>query len=733
MKKLILIFAINLANGFAIYAQTNYYLSATGSDSNNGTSTATPWKSITKLNTVNYVAGDTVFFKSGDVFRGNIIVNQGGNSSKRVVFTSYGSGNKPVISGAELLTSWTVSGNNYTAAYTGTVTNFFVDGKEQTLARYPNEHSYLTLDSGQTTYLKDASISSLNSNLITGSKICVHSSQWSWEKATVSSFSGTKIDFGSMMLKAINNYGYFLYDNINHLDTANEWQYDATAHIMYYHPASGVNPNNKTCEIAVYQNGIEFGANVSYISLLNLAFEKQANIGVKAANSSNKYIIVNNCYFQEQYNHGINFKGKYCQISNSYFREVDGMAVYIYGSGSGSCTVDHNTFKSNGITRANGLGGQLNGTALMCASDSNYFHHNFVDSAGYCGISADGKRNIVERNIVDHPMLIENDGGGVKGWEAGTTESIYRNNFISNCNGNTEGCYQASFLTPAIYFDFNVNNCTISDNTVYDCTKRGIFQNSSNHHNTITNNVIYGGSTLLDLNGSNLAPNPQPINNMIIKHNSFFARDNNALIIRQIDYSVGYNTGTIDSNYYFQPYNVNRYAMRMNGTTPTYYNFSNWQATGNDAHTKSSYVNWTYPTDSSQLFMNQTDNVSNVSLGSKYYKDLDGNLICGTLTLQPYTSKILIKTNTNCSVGISEGINYSSIVVYPNPANTILNIQGVESGSAIQIIDMKGRKVLDVNNFSSNKLNIEQLESGIYFINIISNGGEVANKKFIKQ
>ena len=128
----------------------------------------------------------------------------------------------------------------------------------------------------------------------------------------------------------------------------------------------------------------------------------------------------------------------------------------------------------------------------MCTTDSNYFHHNNIDSSGYCGISADGAHNLVERNIVDHSMLIENDGGGIKGWGAGTTQSVYRNNFISNGDGNTEGTYQSNFITPAIYFDFNVNNCTISNNTVYNHNKKGIFQNSSNHDNTITGNVIIG-------------------------------------------------------------------------------------------------------------------------------------------------------------------------------------------------------------------------------------------------
>ena len=64
--------------------------------------------------------------------------------------------------------------------------------------------------------------------------------------------------YGNNMIKAINNYGYFLYDNLTHLDTANEWKYDATAHVLYYYPPTNGDPNSQNCEVSVYQNGIEF-------------------------------------------------------------------------------------------------------------------------------------------------------------------------------------------------------------------------------------------------------------------------------------------------------------------------------------------------------------------------------------------------------------------------------------------------------------------------------------------
>lgn len=734
----ILFFLAFLSFGFLSVNATNYYVSSTDANANDNYATSSPtnpWKTISKLNSINYTAGDSIFFKCGDTFRGNILLNQGGNNTASIVFSSYGTGSKPIISGAEIISNWTANGNYYSANYTGSVGNFFVNGKEKTLARYPNEGNYLTLDSAQTNYLKDAALSSLNPTLINSAKVCVHSSQWSWEKANVSVFSSTKITYANNMIKAIPNYGYFLYDNFSHLDTANEWKYDATSHLLYYYPPTNINPNDETCEAAIYQNGIELGANVSYIKIINLAFAFQLNAGIQIGNSNNRFIDIDNCDFIGQYKYAISIKGRYCNVSNSYFREVDGMAIYIYGNGSGATEVHHNIFRKNGVTRASGLGGQLNGTALMCASDSNYLHHNDIDSTGYCGISADGAYNTVERNIINHAMLIENDGGAIKGWGANTHHSIYRNNFVFNSDGNTEGAYQASFLTPAIYFDFNVNNCTIAENTVSNHNQRGIFQNSSNFNNSIIRNVIHGSDFILDLNGTNLAPSPVPITGMIIKHNSFFSKNNNSVIIRQVDYSNAFNMGILDSNYYFQPYNANRYGFRINNMTPTYYTFANWQNnTGNDLHTQSSFVNWAANVSLDTLVMNSTDNVVTINLGARAFLDLDSNIVCGSITLQPYTSKILINTQTSCiPSAISPPVfEENELALYPNPASTFLNIQANMLITKIEIFNYLGNSVLSVEKPAS-EIDIAHFAAGMYYVKCWNENKQFIVKKIVKE
>jgi len=48
-------------------------------------------------------------------------------------------------------------------------------------------------------------------------------------------------------------------------------------------------------------------------------------------------------------------------------------------------------------------------------------------------------------------------------------------------------------------------------------------------------------------------------------------------------------------------------------------------------------------------------------------------------------------------------------------------------------MDTQGRLVMEINNLTINKINIEHLESGIYFINVITKKGKATNVKFVKQ
>lgn len=98
----------------AVTGNTYYISSSTGSDSNNGTSPSTPWKTLSKAMTVK-ASGSAVLFKCGDTWRqaktnASALTTNGG-----VTYGSYGSGAKPVILGSVYnyaTRSWSNQGGN---------------------------------------------------------------------------------------------------------------------------------------------------------------------------------------------------------------------------------------------------------------------------------------------------------------------------------------------------------------------------------------------------------------------------------------------------------------------------------------------------------------------------------------------------------------------------------------------------------------------------------------------
>lgn len=81
-------------------ANTTYYIDATiGNDNNNGTSAATAWKTLTKVNAQQFSPGDQVLFKAGCTWAGNLVLSGSGTSAAPIIINMYGTGNKPVING----------------------------------------------------------------------------------------------------------------------------------------------------------------------------------------------------------------------------------------------------------------------------------------------------------------------------------------------------------------------------------------------------------------------------------------------------------------------------------------------------------------------------------------------------------------------------------------------------------------------------------------------------------
>jgi hypothetical protein len=77
-----------------------YYVDTTGgSDSNNGTSEVTAWKTVSKVNGVSFSPGDEILFKRGETWREQLIPHSG-DETGYITYGAYGTGNKPLLLGS---------------------------------------------------------------------------------------------------------------------------------------------------------------------------------------------------------------------------------------------------------------------------------------------------------------------------------------------------------------------------------------------------------------------------------------------------------------------------------------------------------------------------------------------------------------------------------------------------------------------------------------------------------
>ncbi len=107
MRYLFLFLTFSLS---ATLPATNYYVSSrTGNDGNDGTTPATAFQTISKINSLTFSPGDSILFSCGNIFRGQLILKQSGTEGKPIVISKYGTGAPPCIKGSEVIeVKWSV-------------------------------------------------------------------------------------------------------------------------------------------------------------------------------------------------------------------------------------------------------------------------------------------------------------------------------------------------------------------------------------------------------------------------------------------------------------------------------------------------------------------------------------------------------------------------------------------------------------------------------------------------
>ncbi len=96
---------------------------------------------------------------------------------------------------------------------------------------------------------------------------------------------------------------------------------------------------------------------------------------------------------------------------------------------------------------------------------------------------------------------------------------------------------------------------------------------------------------------------------------------------------------------------------------------------------------------------------------------------------QPNATFLAI-VQTSCTLlGIDENELVSTIAIYPNPTNAVLNLSAKSKIISTQITDINGRVIQTLSQNNTDViLNIENLKSGLYLLKITTENGSFSEK-----
>ena len=85
----------------AVLSAATYYVSASGNDANDGMSPGLAWRTVNKVNSVNFAGGDRILFAAGQTFSGTLYFDASDKdtAANRILVSSYGTGRATINGG----------------------------------------------------------------------------------------------------------------------------------------------------------------------------------------------------------------------------------------------------------------------------------------------------------------------------------------------------------------------------------------------------------------------------------------------------------------------------------------------------------------------------------------------------------------------------------------------------------------------------------------------------------
>jgi len=543
---------------------TNYYFSTSGDDLKNiGLSVASPWKSLGKLNLVmlHLQPGDSVLFRRGDVFDGEIRITKSGANQSEIYFGAYGNGAKPVLNGTTKISAWEKAGLNKwettCKASIEELTNLFINGARQPLGRWPNvtapNRGYLWVKwSSEQNKLSSQSIP--DASRWQGAELVVRNQRWVLDRVPVLATNGDTLTIEPTSYNISTEFGFFVCNHPSTLDKNGEWCFNKKTKKLTLFLET--DPSLSVIEASTTESVISI-ENQNFIVIENLVLRGASSIALAASNSRN--ITIRNTEIIHSGANGVHFKS--CRNSVFEYNKVTDTnnQGFIFQGCRGS-VVRRNEIINNGLIAGMGANGPNSYNAMVVEGSSNLIEYNKIDSVGYIPLRFEGDSVTMRYNVISNYCVVKDDGGGIYTWGTRDGSPFVERKIIGNIVRYAIGAGHGTndslrVSSEGIYIDDRSPNVEIVGNTVYKCGNIGIFIHNANHV-LVRDNLVFDNGTQLQMLSAGM---PEfTIRGCVVKNNIFVSRTSAQKIATFLTDEPMESIklmGLIDSNYYCRPAN----------------------------------------------------------------------------------------------------------------------------------------------------------------------------------
>jgi parallel beta-helix repeat protein len=340
---------------------SNYYFSNLGNNENSGLSPDHPWQTLDVLESLIIDPGDKILLKHGDTFRGIITAGYSGTPDHPITISSWGDGEKPVMSGSvRIFITGSYGESGYKCRIDSHVKGVFVNNRWLHPARYPST-GFFGIDGGDKKRLKDRELL-LQDIDCSGATAHIRAVNWQYEIARVARHGGDTLFFETDMLYQCNkDYGYFLDNKLEFMTEPGEWFYDNAEKTLYFIPPEDCD-GDMIIEACVYDTGIQL-MNSGFLLVDGIKFENYflAGISGKSGSSNN---VIRNCEFNRLHQDGISLESGtgYYLITNNEISDIKGRGIACLDTRHS--TIQNNYVHRVGLFPGYGFDGVNSGTGI---------------------------------------------------------------------------------------------------------------------------------------------------------------------------------------------------------------------------------------------------------------------------------------------------------------------------------------------------------------------------------